>query len=119
MKILVIEDEPDYISLLRSRLSSLGHEVIDAADGLEGIKLAKSNQPDLILLDIMMPGLNGFAICRELKADPLMENVPVLILTALGMDDLSLRCREVGADDWLIKTATAKQLIDKVAALTK
>ncbi len=83
-KILVVDDEPDMIEMIKAALESAAHEVVTASDGQEGIEKAKSEKPDAIILDIMMPGKDGFVTCKELKGDPACKNIPVLILTAVG-----------------------------------
>jgi len=116
-KILLIEDELDHILVIKIRLQTIGHEVIEAIDGEEGFKKAKTEKPDLIILDIMMPSLDGFGVCRLMKADPATKDIKILILTALGIKDLAEKCHEAGADDLLQKPWEAKELERKIAAL--
>lgn len=116
-KILLIEDEPDHVMIIKERLLPLGYEVIEAGNGQQGIDLAKTEKPDLIILDVLMPGIDGFAVCVRLKAEPLTKNIPILILTALGLNELADKCREAGADDFIRKPWEAKDLREKIAKL--
>lgn len=116
-KVLIIEDEPDHIMVIKARLEPMGYEVIAAIDGEEGFTKAKTAKPDLIILDIMMPSLDGFGVCRLMKADPATKGIPILILTALGTKDLAEKCLEAGADDLLQKPWDAKDLEEKIKRL--
>ncbi|MDK9699827.1 MAG: response regulator [bacterium] len=116
-RILVVEDEPDYMMALTIRLSVAGYEVIQATDGLQGYALAKRERPDLILLDIMLPKMDGFKVCRLLKFDSNYSSIPILMLTARGMEeDLNLGS-EVGADGYLTKLIDPKTLIENIETL--
>ena len=117
IKILLIDDEPDHILVVKARLEAIGHEVIGAQEGKEGLNLAKTKNPDLIILDITMPDLNGFQICRLMKADPNLKNIPILIFTALGSKNLAEKCLEAGADDLIQKPWEAEDLEKKINAL--
>ncbi|MCL6638969.1 MAG: response regulator, partial [Firmicutes bacterium] len=99
-KILVIDDDKKITALLRRALSFEGYDVIVAGNGEEGLKLAAAHDPDLVVLDVLMPGMDGWQVCRRLRAE---GGVPVLMLTA--RDEVSDRVRglELGADDYLIK----------------
>ena len=81
--VLVVDDEPDSVDLLQAYLEAEGYQVMTAYWGEEALEKAFARQPDLVLLDVLMPGLNGFEVCRRLKADPCTQFVPVLIITAL------------------------------------
>jgi two-component system alkaline phosphatase synthesis response regulator PhoP len=83
-KILVVDDEPDMVEMIKAALESAAHQVVCAYDGQEGIEKARREKPDAIILDIMMPGKDGFATCKELKGDPICKDIPVIILTAVS-----------------------------------
>ena len=116
-RILVVEDEPDYMMALTIRLSVAGYEVIQATDGLQGYALAKRERPDLILLDIMLPKMDGFKVCRLLKFDANYSSIPILMLTARGMEEDLKLGSEVGADGYLTKLIDPKTLIENIEAL--
>ncbi|MBX9771976.1 MAG: response regulator, partial [Candidatus Obscuribacterales bacterium] len=84
-RILVIDDDQAIAELVKVNLELLGHQVATAADGIKGLALAQQNRPDLIVLDVMMPDLDGFTVCQRLRQNPVTQNIPVLMLTALGM----------------------------------
>ncbi len=119
IKILFIEDEPDQITMISLRLKKNGYEVIAAQDGEEGLKKAVEANPDLILLDVLMPGIDGLEVCRRLKKDPRTLHIPVINTTAAGMDDIEHACRMAGADDCLRKPYASEDLLLKLERLLK
>ena len=116
-RILVIEDELPMRTALQDCLESEGYRVIIAVEGETGLRCALAEKPDLILLDVMMPRLDGFALCAELRrrADP----VPVLMLTAKGLVDDRVRGLNAGADDYLVKPFSTDELLARVRALLR
>ena len=113
-KILVGDDEPNIIKLLESRLKSNGYDVINASDGNSCFKKAITEKPDLVLLDIIMPGLNGFEVCKRLKENDKTKDIPVIMLTALaGEKDLSKGLEE-GANCFIIKPFSAVDLLHEI-----
>jgi len=114
-KILFIEDEPDQIMIVKMRLEASGFDVVSAIDGEEGLKKAYEDKPDLILLDILIPKIDGLSLCRLLKGDPKRKNISIIIITASGGKELLERCQVIGADDLIIKPFKEKELIDKIA----
>lgn len=116
-KILFIEDEPDHIEMVRMRLEASGFEFVSAKDGEEGLKKVASEKPDLILLDIVIPKIDGFEVCRRLKARPATRNTPVLVITASGLKDLDEKCLALGADDIVRKPYNSSDLVSKIKDL--
>ena len=118
-KILIVEDEPDIKDLLKSRLEANGYEVMTATDGFEALEIARENKPDLITLDVMLPKLNGYAVCRMLKFSQQHQNIPIIMLTARS-DPQDLKTgREVAADAYITKPFESQALIQKIAELLK
>jgi twitching motility two-component system response regulator PilH len=99
--LLLIEDEPDQAQLVQSRLRSQGLQVIWASDGEEGFEKACEELPNLILMDVVIPKMNGFETCKKIKNDPRVKEIPIVLVSAFEMDDFSGQCRAVGADAWL------------------
>jgi DNA-binding response OmpR family regulator len=102
-KILVIDDDPANREILRARLEPAGHEVVEAVDGEAGLRLLDSQPADLVLLDVMMPHIDGWEVCRQIKTNPRTQAVPVVMLTAMGQRIDQLRGWESGADEYLVK----------------
>ena len=103
MRILVVDDEKDVLSLLELRLRQFGHEVITSNNGIDGIRKARKLEPDLILLDLVMPVVSGFRVCELLKSYKKTKDIPIFIFTALDrLEDIE-RALEKGADDYIVK----------------
>lgn len=102
-KILIVDDEKDIVETLSFMLQAKGYEIISAYDGEEGLKLAKEEKPDLIILDVMMPKINGYKICRLLKYDAKYKNIPIIMVTARSQDNDKLIGEETGADEYITK----------------
>ncbi len=117
--ILVIEDEDALVTLLKYNLEAEGFKVSTAMDGDEGLATAKDLAPDLILLDWMMPGLSGIEVCRALRADKALANVPIIMLTARGEETDRVRGLETGADDYLVKPFSPRELVARVHAVLR
>jgi len=117
--LLVIEDDPDIVELLRYNLEREGFRVHVAGDGERGLDLAARNQPDLILLDLMLPGLAGLEVCRRLRALEETRGTPVLILTAKSEESDVVIGLEMGADDYLTKPFSPRELLARVRALLR
>jgi len=117
-RILIIDDEPDFSEVLRKRISFMGeYEVAIAKDGKEGIKKAKENKPDLIFLDIMMPGIDGFEVLKRLKKDIKTISIPVVMLTALTDDESKIKASQLYDEAYMSKPTEAEALqavIDKI-----
>lgn len=117
--VLVIDDGPEQRRFLERTLSAAGYRVVTAPDGEAGVAAAHSLLPDIILLDVMMPGLNGYQVCRALKADPATADRPILVLTAKDEPADQFWAREVGADDFLTKPVDLTELIRRIETLTE
>ena len=115
--ILLIEDNRDYAATLRANLEREGYEVAVAVNGVDGLSLAKRTEPDLIILDLMRPGLNGFTILQRLRDEG--REAPVLIMTALGTEEEKLRGFGLGADDYVVKPCGLLEILARVKALLK
>jgi two-component system response regulator ResD len=115
-KILVIEDEDGIIHLLNLYLRDAGYEVVVAKDAADGLALHAREQPDLVLLDIMLPGLDGFEVCRRIRA---WSSTPILMLTARGDEDDRIRGLDLGADDYLVKPFSPRELISRARAILR
>ena len=103
LRILVIDDEEGVLTLLKFRLGRFGHEVITSNNGIDGIRKARMFEPDLILLDLVMPGMSGFRVCELLKSYKKTKNIPIFIFTALDRLEDVERAFEKGADDYIVK----------------
>ena len=116
-KILVVDDEVNITQILKFSIGAEGFEVITAQNGEEAIERARRERPDLIILDIMMPKIDGYEACRILKANPLTKNIPVLLLTAKGRDIDRRLGYEVGATDYIVKPFSPNKLIERIHRL--
>ncbi len=116
-KVLVVEDDPDQLEVTRLSLKAAGFAIGTAADGVEALKKARTVSPDLILLDVMMPGMDGFAVCETLRENPATASIPVLMLTGLCSHISQLVAFDAGATDYLIKPFVPEELVSKVEKL--
>ena len=113
-KILIVEDEPNIRELLRLYLEREGYTVLEAENGVEGIKKWKSDKPDMLLLDVMMPVMDGWEVCREIRAE---SDVPIIMLTAKGETADRVSGLEMGADDYIVKPLEMPEVIARVRAV--
>ncbi len=116
-KILVIEDDPIALRFARYTLQQEGYQVITAPNGLEGLSKAQTQNPDLIILDIMLPGVDGFELCHRLRATTGTARIPILMLTAKAQESDRQTGFQVGADDYLIKPVQPSEIVSRVNAL--
>lgn len=117
--ILVVDDIPLNVELLRTYLKSSGYSVVEAHDGEDALKVVAEKKPDLILLDVMMPKINGFEVCRKLKADPRTQFVPIVMVTALQSIEDKVKGIEAGADDFITKPFNKMELLARVKSLLR
>ncbi len=116
-RILLVDDEPDLVQMVSVRLTASGYEVIPAYDGQQALDQVKQVKPELIILDLMLPKLDGYKVCRLLKFDERTKSIPVLIFTARAqVEDVTL-ATECGADAYLTKPFEAKALLGKIQEL--
>lgn len=116
-KILIADDEPDILEILEYNLTDEGYTVLKAKDGDEALVLAKLHQPDLIILDVMMPRKTGMEVCQILRSQPSFANTLIIMLTALSDENSHVKGLEMGADDYVNKPISPKVLISRVNAL--
>lgn len=118
-KILVVDDEPDFAEMIKMRLEANDFDVVVAYDGAEGLQKALAEKPNLILLDVMMPGMDGFEVLRRLKKAEATCDTPVVMLTAKGESKSMFAGQELGCTDYLIKPCDSKDLLAVVNRLAK
>src|SRR5690606_23282367 len=118
-RILVVDDVPANVKLLEARLLAEYFEVLTASNGAEALDICERGNVDVVLLDVMMPGMDGFEVCRRLKSDPATQHIPVVMVTALDQVSDRVRGLEAGADDFLTKPANDLQLMTRVKSLVR
>jgi len=114
--ILIIDDDADLAKIVQIHLEREGYKTVVASSGVEGLQKAYSNQPDLVILDIMMPGMDGWVTCRRLRE---ISDVPIIMLTARGMEGDIVKGLELGADDYVVKPFGTKELMARIHALLR
>jgi two-component system alkaline phosphatase synthesis response regulator PhoP len=117
--VLVIDDERDLIELVRYNLEKSGFDVIGATKAEAGLEIAKMNSPDVVILDIMMPGQDGLEVCRQLRGDARTARIPLIMLTAKGSEADRVTGLEMGADDYLVKPFSPRELVARVRAILR
>ncbi len=118
-KILIVDDEPDLVETLRFALELEGYKVLVAVNGEEGLNTARQEKPDLILLDLMLPKLDGYKVCRLLKFDERYKSIPILMLTAKTQDKDRMLGKETGANEYLTKPFDMDELMAKIKSYLK
>lgn len=116
-KILVVDDSPTERHFLSELLTEAGYQVITAESGEEGIAKAKSERPDLVLMDVVMPGLNGYQATRTLTRDEQTKNIPIIVCTTKGQETDKIWGLRQGAQDYLVKPINGEELLARIAAL--
>ncbi len=117
--ILIVEDDEDILQLIKYNLENAGFDTITASDGLEALNKARRHMPDMILLDLMLPGMDGFEICKELKRGSETARIPILMLTARGEEVDRIVGLELGADDYVVKPFSPREIILRVRAVLR
>lgn len=119
-KILVVEDDKFLRELISQKLTKEGYVVVEAVDGEKGVESVKAEEPDLVLLDLILPGIDGFEVLAKMKSDPRLAEIPVIILSNLGQKDDIEKGLEMGANDYLIKAHfTPGEIIEKIQVVLK
>ncbi len=118
-RILVVEDSPDIADLIAHYLQGAGHSTTLTASGSDGLRLARAAPPDAIVLDLMLPGMDGLHVCQALRGEAATAAIPIIMLTARGEEADRIRGLELGADDYLTKPFSPKELVARVAALLR
>jgi two-component system phosphate regulon response regulator PhoB len=117
--VLIIEDEPSLQEILTYNLESRGYQVLVFDDGTEGLEGVRKHVPDIVLLDIMLPGMDGFEVCRHIRSDPLIKHLPVLMMTARGEEIDQLVGFQMGADDYVTKPFKMRILLERIKSLLR
>ena len=118
-KILIVEDEEDIQELIKYNLNKEGYQVICAGSGEEGLQVTKTNYPDLLVLDLMLPEMNGLEVCRQLKSNSKTSHIPIVMLTAKGEESDIVLGLEMGADDYVTKPFSIQVFISRVRAVLR
>ena len=116
-KILIVDDERDMVSALSIRLQAMGYEVVTAYDGIEALEKARNEHPDLMLLDIMLPKLDGYKVCRMLKFDEKFKHIHIIIITAKGEESHRRMGADVGADAYFAKPYNTEELMERIKGM--
>lgn len=119
MRVLIVEDDTDILHLLSYNIQASGFGVLTSKDGLDALKVARQQLPDFIVLDLMLPNLDGFEVCKELKRDPETKGIPILMLTARGEEVDRIVGLELGADDYVVKPFSPRELILRIRAILR
>jgi len=117
--ILVVEDEEDILELIRYNLSREGYGILGVTTGEEGLRIAGQKKPDLIILDLMLPGIDGLDVCRQLKEDPHSKEIPIVMVTAKGEESDIVTGLELGAEDYITKPFSPKVLIARIRSILR
>ena len=113
-KILVVDDEPDILKVVTFRVKKLEYEVVTATNGQEALDLIQKEEPDLILLDIELPVMNGYEVCQRVKTNEKLKHIPIIFLTASSASKIAEKVKELNADDYLIKPFDSEELLKKI-----
>lgn len=118
-KVLIVDDEEHIVELLKFNLLNAGYDVYTANDGINAVKIAKAEKPSLMLLDLMLPGIDGFDVCKEIKRDDEMKKTSIIMLTAKGEELDKILGLELGADDYITKPFSVRELLARVKAVLR
>jgi DNA-binding response OmpR family regulator len=118
-KILVIEDEPDLLEVVQYNLEREGHKVIVCRNGEQGLSRIRTEDPDLVILDLMLPGMDGVEVCRQVKTDPVTRNIPVIMVTAKSEESDIVLGLGIGADDYITKPFSPRELVARVKVVLR
>jgi len=118
-KIVVIEDEPDIVEVVSYNLKREGYNVVSVERGDEGLNAIRNQSPNLVILDLMLPGMDGLSICQQMKSDPIVRDIPIIIISAKGEESDVVIGLELGADDYLSKPFSPRELLARVKAVLR
>ncbi len=118
-KVLIVDDEEHIRELIKFNLDNSGYKTICADNGLEALKLAKSESPHLVLLDVMLPGMDGYDVCKEIRKDNIISSMPIMMITAKGEEFDKVLGLELGADDYITKPFSIRELMARVKAILR
>lgn len=118
-KILIIEDEPDILEVIQYNLEREGHKVIACRNGEQGLSHIRTDNPDLVILDLMLPGMDGVEVCREVKSDPVTRAIPIIMVTAKGEESDIVLGLGIGADDYIAKPFSPRELVARVKVVLR
>lgn len=113
-RILVVEDNEDNRRIFNDLLSNAGYEVIEAVTGDEGLKMAETHRPDLIVMDIQLPGLDGYQVTRRIKDNPSLCQIPIVVVTSYALSGDDVQAKEAGCDAYLAKPVSPRKLLSKI-----
>jgi len=113
-KILIVDDEPDILRLISLRLRKLGYDVLTAVDGKEALDAIRNENPDLVLLDLLIPFMNGAEVCEQVKNDKTLKHIPIILFTAHSDTMTAEKTKKLGAEDYIVKPFVLEELTDKV-----
>jgi len=116
-KILIVDDEIDLLRVTAFRLKNFGYDILTASNGQEALELIRKDPPDLILLDLRIPLISGYEVCKKLKSDNKLKTIPVIIFTASVAGDLAGKMADIGADDFISKPFESQELLEKIKKL--
>jgi two-component system alkaline phosphatase synthesis response regulator PhoP len=118
-QIVVIEDEPDIVEVVTYNLKREGYKVLSVNRGDEGLNLVRNQSPNLVVLDLMLPGMDGLSVCQQLKSDPITRDIPIIIVSAKGEESDVVIGLELGADDYLSKPFSPRELLARIKAVLR
>lgn len=118
-KVLVIEDEPDILEVIQYNLEREGHKVIACRNGEQGLSRIRTDNPDLVILDLMLPGMDGVEVCRQVKSDPVTRSIPIVMVTAKGEESDIVLGLGIGADDYITKPFSPRELVARVKVVLR
>ncbi|MCR9248511.1 MAG: response regulator transcription factor [bacterium] len=118
-KILVIEDEPDILEVMQYNLEREGHKVVACRDGEQGLSRIRTDNPDVVILDLMLPGMDGVEVCRQVKSDPVTRAIPIIMVTAKSEESDIVLGLGIGADDYITKPFSPRELVARVKVVLR
>ena len=116
-RVLIVDDEPDVLRLVALRLKKSGYEILAASDGKEGFDIISSEKPDLVLLDLRLPNMDGVDICKQVKNDEVLRHIPIILFTATSDIEVADKAKEAGANDYMVKPFEPDELLEKISGI--